>query len=117
MKYFKVQKGYNVDDYISIDETELRKAIIAQVTGKIAIFSEGTIAGNSIMSITPDYNRQMGWKRDYKLTGEDYDYIGQKRIEENRILLKNTFDEIQGNHQQSIVSDQAKELANKFKIK
>jgi len=87
-KYFKVKIGFKDDDFISIDETELRKAMIAQITGKIGIFNEGTIAGNSIISITPDYNKEMGWNRDYKLQGEDYDRIGVKRVEESRNLLE-----------------------------
>jgi hypothetical protein len=117
MRYFKVQKGYGADDYISIDETELRKAIIAQVKGQVAIFREGTVSGNSIMSITPDWNRTMGWKRDYKLTGEDYDYIGSKKINESRLLIENTLNQIMGkNNLPSIENKAVKELADKMKI-
>jgi hypothetical protein len=119
MKYFKVQKGYGSDDFISIDETELRKAMVAQVKGQVAIFKEGTVSGNSIVSITPDWNRTMGYHRDYKLTGEDYTYIGEKRVEESRKLLENTLNEIMG--RQSAIeapeqNDMVKELANKFKL-
>lgn len=87
--YFKVQKGYHADDYISIDSSELPKAMRAQVTGKIAIFNNGTVSGNHIISITPDYNRIMGWKRDYHLTGEDYEHIGSATVNACRDLLEN----------------------------
>jgi hypothetical protein len=119
MQYYKVQKGYGVDDYISIDETELRKAIIAQVKGQVAIFKEGTVSGNSIMSIIPDWNRTMGYNRDYKLTGEDYQHIGEKRIDENRLLLENTFAEILGKPKalNAIENKDIKMLANKFTLK
>lgn len=118
MRYFKVQKGYDKDDYISIDETELRKAIIAQVKGQVAIFKDGTVSGNSIMSITPDWNRTMGWLRDYKLSDEDYQHIGSKRVEESRLLIENTFNEIMGKPpvEKSIESPQAKVLADKFRL-
>jgi hypothetical protein len=87
-KYFKVQKGYGADDYITIDESELPTAIRAQVTGKVALFTEGTVSGNHIISITPDFNRMMGWNRNYQLSGEDYSYIGNKLITECRNMLE-----------------------------
>ena len=118
MYYFKVQKGYGADDYISIDETELRKAIVAQVKGQVAIFKEGTISGNSIMSITPDWNKIMGWNRDYKLTGEDYDHIGSKKISDSRLLIENTLNEVLGKPKilPNLENNQVVQLANKLKI-
>lgn len=120
MKYFKVKIGFGIDDFISIDETELKRTMIAQVTGKIAILKEGTIAGNSIISITPDYNREMGYHRDYKLTGEDYDHIGSKRVEDSRLMIQQATDEARGisapQDKKLQFSDEVTLLANKFKI-
>lgn len=90
MKYFKIQKGFNIDDYISIDETELAMAMRAQITGKIGVFNEGTIQGKSIISITPDFNREMGYNRDYRMDGEDYARLGTKKSNEYRDLITHT---------------------------
>lgn len=97
MKYFKVQKGYG-DDYISIDETELPQALRAQINGGVAVFKEGTVSGNSIMSITPDWNKVMGWNRDHKLEGEDWRQIGSK-ADEYREYLGNAKLAIEGKNQ------------------
>lgn len=90
MKYFKIQKGFNIDDYISIDETELPMAMRAQITGKIGVFNEGTIQGKSIISITPDFNREMGYNRDYRMDGEDYARLGRRKSNEYRDLITHT---------------------------
>lgn len=118
MKYFKVKIGYGADDFISVDETELRKAINAQVTGKVGIFNEGTVAGNSIISITPDFNREMGYHRDYKLTGEDYGHIGNKNIDDSRKLLESVRNEVLGiATKPPYILEESKKLADKLKIK
>jgi len=87
-KYFRVQKGYNANDYLSIDESELQTAVRAQITGKVAIFKEGTISGNHIISITPDWTRMMGWNRGYQPTGEDYLEIGDREQRECKLMIE-----------------------------
>ncbi len=84
MKYFKVQIGFESNEYISIDETELAMALRAMITGKIGSFKEGAVAGRVILSITPDWNREMGWKRGYAISGEDFQEISSKRVKEYR---------------------------------
>lgn len=96
MKHFRVKFGFKNDDFISIDETELSKALRAQIKGSVAVFKEGSIAGNLITMILPDYQKDMGWNRDYQLTGEDYDEIGKKRQLSYTSLIENTKREIQG---------------------
>jgi len=90
MKYYRVKIGYGKDDFISVDETELERAIFAQGSGKVGVFKEGTVGGNHIMAIIPDYQRLMGWGRDYQLTGEDYDYVGKKERREHENFLIET---------------------------
>ena len=70
MKYFIVRFGYNESESISVDETELIKALKIQGNGQVGLFKEGSISGNHIISITPDFNRAMGYNRGYKLTSE-----------------------------------------------
>lgn len=123
MKYFRVKIGYGANDFISIDETELAKALRAQIKGTVAVFNEGSIAGNSIISILPDYQRVMDWNRDHQLSGEDYEYIGKTRQDEYRNLIEKT--KIEVNRQlgsgesrqiQPQISEQTKQLADKFRI-
>lgn len=82
MKYYKIKM---FDENISIDETELARALYAQITGKVAILKNGSVSGNNIFSITPDYHKAMGYNEGYKLTPEDHkeiaikckDYVGK----------------------------------------
>jgi hypothetical protein len=121
MKYFKLQKGFKADDYISIDETELQRAIKARATGKTGIFKEGVISGQYIISILPDWNKEMGWNRDYQLTGEDYALIGRERQNEYNEILQfaeqNAVLEIQGKPTMEKLppSKFAQELSDKLK--
>lgn len=88
--HFKVKIGFGKDDFISITEKELGVAIRAQITGKVAVFNEGTVSGNNIIAITPDYHRLLGFNHDYVLEGEDMKRIGKSKINEFRELFENT---------------------------
>lgn len=68
-------------DFISIDHTELEMAQRAMITGKVAVFRGGSVAGNHIISITPDWNKELGLNPDYQLKGEDMADI--PRIKQN----------------------------------
>lgn len=123
MKYYHIKFGFNNDDFISIDETELARAIIAQTTGKVGIFKEGTITGDKIISITPDINKLMGWNRTYQPTSEDYGEIPEKILNEHRKFLEDTRLQIVGGSKPELdkpqnrpFSNEVESLANKFKI-
>lgn len=90
MKYFRVKYGYKNDEFISVDEQELPMAMRAHITGKKGVFKEGAVSGDKIIAIVPDWQRVMGWNRDYNLMGEDYDEIGTKPQREYQNLLQET---------------------------
>lgn len=90
MKYYSVQKGYDISDYISIDETELAMAIRAQITGKVALFKKGTAAGNHIISILPDWNKA---EKVYNPTGPDL--LPSKVRDEHLAFLRFTEESVQ----------------------
>lgn len=73
--YFKVFRGYNDEDYIPIDDTELEKAVYAHMAGKPVAFENGSINGNQISIIRPDFVRAMGWNKGYKPTPEEHGEI------------------------------------------
>jgi hypothetical protein len=120
MKYFKIKKGFGKNSFQRIDETELDKAILAQISGKVFLGKEGTIAGNNIIAIEPDYHRAMGFNDGYELQPDDWIYIRRdckeydgfigKSVERIKSLMTNKpFIE-------KPISDDVKKLANKFKI-
>lgn len=94
-KYYRVKTGYGKNDFISIDETELVKAVNAQVTGKIALLKEGTVAGNNIMQIIPDYNRVAGYYPDYVMTGDDFSMLPSGTKGEHMLALENAVGDVQ----------------------
>ena len=87
MIYFKVFRGYG-DDYVSIPEFSidfetkrqvnmLEKAIYAQLSGLVLVTSGGTVAGNKIEMIKPDYHKSMGWNYSYRLEADDWNTINR----------------------------------------
>lgn len=87
MRYFRVKYGYGKNDFHSVNEDELYKGVAAQLTGRIATFSTGTIAGNSIIAITPDYNRVLGLNADWEMTGEDFRELPKGTRDEHEFIL------------------------------
>ena len=79
--YFKIYVGFGGDRNISIDESELDKAMYTFIAQKRAILGGEAIDGKIIQQIKPDYNRALGWNDDYKPSGEDFSYISPLRRE------------------------------------
>jgi len=81
MNYYKIVRGYNAEDYIEIDETELDKSFYAFLTKKDSVYSGGAVRGSEIIAIQPDNHRMMKWNRGYKLTALDYEELNSKGID------------------------------------
>lgn len=75
MRYFNLKTGFDLEDNIPIDETELEKAIYCQMSGKVGVFNGGTIRGSNIISIKEDWHRAMGWNKGHVLELEDFQDI------------------------------------------
>ena len=138
-RYWRVKYGYNVTDIISIEETELEKAIYAQVKGKPVQLNNTFVNGKNIISITPNFHKHTGWYDYYEpKDGEDwvqiqrdcpsYDGVLGKYKErvsyliysnrENEIGKNVSIPEIDNRKEEKIeYSDEVKQLADYFKAK
>lgn len=132
MNYYKIIRGYNAEDYIEINETELEKAYGAFLLKKDSVYSGGAVRGSEIIAIQPDFHRTMGWNRGYKLGEDDYAELRHKGIDNKmRTMIENTKNKIQyfiNSGQTDLIgknvdipeldkpNEITKELVNKFKI-
>ena len=72
-KFYKIKLGYENDNYLSINENELPKAIILFLEGNgRGLFEEGTVRGRDIMQIKNDWHKLRGWNKSWKMTDGDY---------------------------------------------
>ena len=78
--YFRVKTGFEPNDIISIHESEYSKAIRAQIKKTVVVFGEhGSISGANIISVLPDWNKELGYHGDYQVTDEDKESIPRIR--------------------------------------
>jgi hypothetical protein len=121
---------------IPITRAEAERAIYAQATGRVFLSKEGSISGNSISAILPDFNRAMGYNDDYRLNGEDRlclkryapEYIGSFEELATRVkyLVDTKKEHLIGTlveipelevHAPKEISAQSAQIAEKFRIK
>ena len=75
-KRFKVKYGYTVADQVSIDETELEKALYAQKFGEVVQLGSKQVNGRNIIVIEPHWHYYTGWYDYYEpQTGDDFAQI------------------------------------------
>lgn len=86
MHYFKVITGFGAEDYISVDESEIEKAIYAQLAKVDVVFRIHGPYSGKIFRIVPDWHRSMGWNHGYKLQPEDMAEIRGKFRKEERLI-------------------------------
>ncbi len=81
MRYFKVMRGFGENDFIPIEESELEKAVYAQIVGNIvATFANGSIMGNHISAVLPDFHRAMGWNYGHKIGVDDHSELNRSGV-------------------------------------
>lgn len=98
MKHYRVKTGYGAEDFISIDETELERAIIAQGTGKVAVFKSGTVSGNHIITIKEDLHKILGVNPLYQLKPEDLNDIPRATLTDHQNHLALVSAKVNGEH-------------------
>lgn len=84
---FKVKTGFSETDFIRIDENEVPKAIRAQGMGGVAVFTEGSISGNHIISVTPDWHYELGLNPGAKFESQDWKQIENMREKARDVLV------------------------------
>jgi hypothetical protein len=68
---FRVKYGFNMADKATIPETEVEKAIYAQVKGIPVKLGNSYINGRNIIAITPNYHKYTGWNEWYEPESPD----------------------------------------------
>lgn len=92
-KYYKVMVDYK--NFISIDETELEKALQAHAHDGKAFFKNGSVS--HIQAILPDFHKIMGWNEGYVLVPEDHaDIARSSECQEARNLLYTATERLAG---------------------
>lgn len=75
-RYFRVKYGYSINEFISIPEEYLAKAIYAFQKQSLFYFNDRIINGKEIKTITPDYHVHTGWNDWYEpKSAEDFRQI------------------------------------------
>ena len=75
-EYFILEHYSNgKNNTVRITRSEAERAIYAQVTGRVFLGKDGSIAGNNISSVKADLHRAMGFNADYRMNNEDYAYV------------------------------------------
>lgn len=77
-KYFRVKFGYGKQDYVSVDELDLQKAVYSMFAHKPVQIGDVFVQGDKIISITPHYHKYTGWNEFYE-PREPEDFLQIKR--------------------------------------
>jgi len=65
-KYFKIKYGFGVFDFVSLKDSEVEKAIYAQLKGVPVRLGDSFVNGKNIISITPHLHKYTGWNDTYE---------------------------------------------------
>lgn len=81
--YYKVVFGFDAEDYVPISAEELEKAMWAHMRGKNVAFEQGSVSGERIVAVQPDYHTAMGWNRGYTLGADDFEELAQYGVDKS----------------------------------
>ena len=82
-------------EVIIIEVAEYSKTTRAQSKKSVVLLDGfGSLSGGSIESVSPNWNGELGYKSDYKLTGGDLDDIPRARKTEYFDFMRETNEEI-----------------------
>lgn len=76
--WWRVKYGYNASDKVTIPESELEKAIYAQIKKAPIQLGDKYINGTNIIVIEPNYHKYTGWYESYE-PKEAYDFLQIER--------------------------------------
>jgi len=79
--FYKIIRGYDSEQYIEIEASELDKAFYCFLEKKDSVFSGGAVRGSGILAIQPDYHRTMGWNRGHKMDSLDFEDLNDKGLD------------------------------------
>lgn len=113
-KKFKVMIDYK--NFISIDETELEKALKALAMDGKAFFDNG--ATEKIHAVLPDYHAMMGFNYGYELQPEDYALIAKsKDCNDAKSLIYDRKESLAGRERPKELQHDVKKIAESMRIK
>ena len=80
MRHFLIKFGFTANEVLPIDHTEAEKAIYCHLTGSVGAFKAGSVSGDKIIAVVPDYNAELGWPPDHKLDGHDFNDLDREGL-------------------------------------
>jgi hypothetical protein len=81
--FYKIKRGYNKDDEIKIEGSDVQKAIIGFITGDPISLNGMIVSGKTITSIEPDYNEILCFRDDAHIDGDSMAYLKRSGILDN----------------------------------
>lgn len=105
-RFFRVKYGFNKADQVCIPESEVERAIYAQIKGTPMQLGNAFVKGSNIISITPNYHKHTGWNEWYEpVSGDDWMQIKRDCPNYDGILehYKDRIQYLMSNNQEKLI--------------